>query len=391
MIAVSLRRHALPVLLVVAVALAIAIPVFLRLSDPVHVISDIPLHARLAPRMVAQGGWISYSLWYPLLFVAAGGSSNPFALQAAAVVFLTLATVARTVVAYVIAARATGRRWVGIAGALVVLLAMPLINPLNPTDIYLGQISPNVWHNSTNILVAPFALAAFAAAVSLLRSPTVRTASVFGVLGLLVVLMKPNYMLALLPMLGVMLLWSLHVGRIAWPRRVGLIALSFLPATLMLVVQYGLVFRASVRDTSMTIAPLAVWKQFSDNIPLSILLSVAGPLVALLVLPRIARKSHDLVLAWGALAIAVLQMSVLAEAAPGGAIDLDGNFFWGSYTAMLVVFLVSVIALARAFPAWPSGAGRRVAVVVAVVLIGLHVASGLVYVLFAGVGTFPVV
>jgi hypothetical protein len=141
----------------------------------------------------------------------------------------------------------------------------------------------------------------------------------------------------------------------------------------------------------MTVAPLGVWRQFSDNIPLSIALSVAGPLVALVVLPAVLRRGHDVILAWGALAIAVLQMSVLAEAAPSGAVDLDGNFFWGSYTAMLVVFLVSVIALARAASAGPLRRSRVVLLAIAAGVIALHVASGVFYVLFAGVGTFPVV
>lgn len=392
--AATLGRHALLLGAVVILAIAIALPAYIRLSDPVHIVSDIPLHAALARDTVLNRGWISYSLWYPLLFITTGGASDPAAMQVSAVVFLTLATVARAVVAYVLVARETARPVVAALGAVVILLAMPIVNPLDPTDIYLGQLTANVWHNSTTILVAPFALAAFGAGVSLLRSPRVGRAIVFSVTIVLVVLMKPSYALAFLPVFGIVLLVQLWRTRTKLRWAFAIVGVGFIPVVVLLAVQYGLVFHSyqpdTVRKTYISPAPFAVWRAYSDNIPISILVSLLGPVVVFAILPRLQRIAIDVVLAWSTFLVALLQLIVLAERESDRSIDLDGNFFWGAYTALLVVFLVSVVALARAFPSWPQQRGRQVALVIAIVVLAAHVATGLVYALFAGTPGLPV-
>lgn len=387
----SARARALVIAALVLLVLAVAIPTFIRLSNPVDVVSDIPIHAGLAREMVRDGWGISYSLWYLLMVVSTGGATNVTALQVASVVFLTLATLARTIVAYVVIMRKTARPFLAVAGALLILLAMPIVNPCEPRDVYLGQISANVWHNSTNILVAPFALVAFALAVSFLRDPNRRTAAVFGGAVLIVVLMKPNFALALLPVVGVVLLLLLWRARTGFATGVRVIAWAFAPVVLLLSLQYLLVIRSdSVRQTHLAVRPFSVWAEYSDDIPLSLLLSLLGPILVLIALRLRGPISRELGLAWAVFLVALAELSLLAEVKPDGAIDLQGNLFWGAYTGLLIVFLVSVVALARAFPHWPKRRMHRIALVAAIAALAIHAASGLFYVIVAGTPGFPV-
>ena len=75
-----------------------------------------------------------------------------------------------------------------------------------------------------------------------------------------------------------------------------------------------------------------------------------------------------------------------------GAINNDGNLFWGSYAALFVVFVVTVTELCRVIVSggWPRSRVRRALVVVAIVALMGHAGSGLYYATHAGVDGYPV-
>jgi hypothetical protein len=371
-----------PVALAILAA-SVAMPVLLRLSQG-H--SDISAQAALAARMVQGGGWISYTLWYPLIYLTSSGSADPALLRSISVSFLVAAVVAKTLAVYYLGWACTRRRGAAAAIALLMLVAMPLLSPGLAQGIYLGNVTANVWHNSTQMFALPFALAAFVAAVALLRAPTASRALLCGLLILISTMAKPNYTLALLPVLGLALLWTMRLARTRPVRQLAVICLAFLPAVLLLGSQYLLVFGSKgVRETQLVVAPLAVWSAYSVSIPVSIGLSIAGPLAVLLVLPKRWRNNEAMVLAWLVLGVSVLQLTLLAERLASGAIAMDGNFFWGSYSAIFMVFLVSAILLARAFLDGPTSRGRRAAMVAAAVVLSLHAGSGIYYVVRAAV------
>ena len=371
-----------PVALVILAA-SVAMPVLLRLSQG-H--SDISAQSAMAARMVQGGGWISYTLWYPLIYLTSSGSADPALLRSIAVSLLVAAVAAKTLAVYYLSWACTRRRAAAAAVALLMLVAMPLLSPGLAQGIYLGNVTPNVWHNSTQMFALPFALAAFVAAVALLRAPTRSRALLCGLLILISTMAKPNYTLALLPVLGLALLWTMRRAVTRPSRQLAVICLAFVPAVLLLGSQYLLVFgRNGVRETHLVVAPFAVWGTYSVSIPVSVGLSIAGPLAVLLVLPGRWRNSEAMVLAWLVLGVSVLQLTLLAERLAGGAIAMDGNFFWGSYSAIFMVFVVSAISLARAFLDGPTSRVRRVAMAAAAVVLSLHGASGIYYVVRAAV------
>jgi len=81
---------------------------------------------------------------------------------------------ARALVTFFIAHGIQRLAWSSALIALGVTFFGPLVGPGAPHDIYLGPIPATVWHNSTNIAVAPFALVAFWAVMRLVAEHTWR-------------------------------------------------------------------------------------------------------------------------------------------------------------------------------------------------------------------------
>jgi len=341
--------------------------------------------------MVKDGGWISYTLWYPLIYLTSSGSADPKLLRELSVVFLLIAVVAKTLLVYYFSWVSTRHRTASAIIAMLMLVAMPILNPWNSHAIYSGQISANVWHNSTQIFALPFSLAAFISAVALLRIQTLPRAVLLGIMILASTLAKPNYTLALLPVLGLMLLWTMIRAKIQAARVLAMLCLVFLPSTLLLAYQYLVVYgQSGTANAVLSFAPFATWTLFTANIPLSVLRSVAGPLVVLLLLPRKARADPAIVLSWMVLGVALLQLALLAERQLNGPLATAGDFFWGTFSAIFMVFIAAAIALARTYLDGPHSSGRRVALFAAVMIMTVHAATGLYYLERAGEAGFPV-
>jgi hypothetical protein len=376
---------------VAVLSVALAAPILIRLSAT-GAQSDISVHASMAVEMVESGRWLSYSLWYPLLYLASGGSSDPVHLRAVSVLLLLVAVALKALVAYYVAWRWSRRQIVAVATSALVVVAMPLVNPARSHDIYLGQVTANVWHNSTQILALPLGICAFVAGCALLRQPSLQRALLLAVTASLSTMAKPNYTLALIPVLFVLLFWrTLRDGTMPWARRVVLALVAFVPPVALLGMQYVLTFGdEGLRKTSLVLSPMTVWDAYSASPLVSIVLSLAGPAVALVALPREYRRTPEMALSWFCLLLAVLQLALMAERFEDGTLSLEGNFFWGSYSAVAMVFLTSAIALGRAWHRPSVGRVRQWFLYLAFVLLALHVASGLYYMGRAGVAGFPV-
>jgi hypothetical protein len=375
---------------VAAISLAIALPVFVRLTAPTAQ-TDIMHHARLAKTIIEHGGWLSYSLWYPLVFIFSDGGASTHAMRLASVGLLTLVVISKSVLVYWAALRALASRPIALAISFAITVIMPIIDPARPKNIYLGQIAPNVWHNSTNILAAPFAIAAFLAAISLLRVLSVRNALVFSGLVVLAALAKPNYPIAFLPVVGVATLVLLWRSRTKFSTSVLILAIAYVPVLAALCYQYLVVYVGApiVTSTKPSFDPLAVWRAFSPNIPLSLALSLAGPILVFVALRPDRRRSLPVVLSWVALLIAIAQAALLGEQDKAGHLVLDGNWFWGAYTALAIVFFVSFIELVRLVRSTPHSLERNLIIGVAVLALVGHIAAGVYYVLNIGAGDYP--
>jgi hypothetical protein len=336
--------------------------------------SDFMQHAAFA-RSLCQGSSMPPHFLFEL---AVCGIAAPLgggrAFELAAVAVAALAVVAKVVLTYR-RIREAGEVGTASLAALGLLFAMPIFNWWQFPQVYLGQISPNVWHNPTAIAVLPLAMLLFSAASKMTITERPRRLAGAAALTLLNGLTKPNYLLALLPSWLALLVEraarSRRAGQTGW-RQPAIVGAAVLAPAAGLLAWQGWRFAAG---GGVEMAPLAVWRLYSPNIPASILLSLVFPLGVLVLHWKIARRQAPLALAWSVLLVAVLQMALLAERGPRWP---HANFFWGAYAANYLLFVESAALLA--------GAPRSTRTTLAWSLLAAHAVAGLAYAWLAVAG-----
>lgn len=365
-------RRALPSLLVAATTALAAAIFYAQLHHRLQ--SDLPAHVLIAQSSSRTGSFPGDGLYFLLLALVTGFTGSLAALKTAAVIVLALAVGAKVLLSIAFARSELAPR--AAAGALAAVGFLSLAFSLPTQTEYVGQLPPNVWHNSTSIFLMPFALALFWCSLRFLRTGDVRWLGWSAAALAANVVTKPSLVLAFLlafPLLAARRFsWRSRAGRGA----VGLLAL----AVALLAAQYAYVYfiapdaghvaGVETATSSVTIAPGRVWRGLSASVPLSFLASFAFPLAALAAYRRRLLESdavrYALVLAAGALII----FGLLAETGPRA---LHGNFGWGVIVANYILFLAVLVQVARL---WSPRARPAFADVAVALVFAAHIGAG---------------
>ncbi len=236
------------------------------------------------------------------------------------------------------AATEVSRGWIfAMSVSMLVVLSLPT------TTAYIGQITPNVWHNSTVIFVFPFALALFLLSARYLEDPSVRGLLLkLALLSGINILAKPSFFFVFAVAFPLMALVRFRLTAPFWK--------SLVPVTVGgvgVLVSYLVLYEseaATEAGASVVLRPFTVWSIFSDSIPLSLLASTLFPLVATIVLRRILFRNLHYQYAVVCYGIGATMMAVLSET---GERQFHGNFFWQAYIAAYILFLVCLAATAK--------------------------------------------
>lgn len=276
----------------------------------------------------------------------------------------------------------------GVLGTLAASLAGPL--SVSACEyLYLGKLSPVLWHNSTSILAAPFALLLFASTSRLLLAGE-RPGWRMQLVQLLLVVAsgwaKPNYLLALVPALAV----HCGVAVLAAPRGTRAAAFSSLwwraaptglAAVLVLLGQYALTYGGDGlqilgQRVTNVVSPFALWRGWAETYGINpvwaVVASLLTPvLLTVLVWPAVRRRT-PLVLAWLTVAVGLATFTLMAEALADGTILHHGNWMWGAQTAHMVLFVVLLVAFAQQFRMLPWPKWAAVGLVALQVVLGMR-------------------
>lgn len=232
---------------------------------------------------------------------------------------------------------------------------------------YLGVFSPNPLHNPTQMGVQCFIVFTFCLVVDLLsyekdrtclpvffhveRSPR-RYYVILSVALFLSVVMKPTFAEMFIPAVAFFMLgsWITRLIRkdapAAYFKRCLVMLLCALPALLYMLAQFLVFFffqGAVYSEGGLIITKwLEVWKLFSDNVFLSVLLGMAFPIYVFLLDTRYFLKSVAGRLALLGYGIAFLEAAVLGEE---GIRMGHGNFLWPLMSGMLIFWLVAILRL----------------------------------------------
>jgi hypothetical protein len=347
-------------------ALAIFIQIF-RLD----VSTDLAPHADMTVAALKTGDWPGNFLFYGLNALFAGFSTDVRLVRVSAAAILTVAVVAKYLLSYRFASAELRRIGVGASPATTagVIAALMFAFSIPTGTAYIGQLPANVWHNSTTIVLMPLSLGLFALTLAYVRTG-VRKWLLWAILvGALGVATKPTFAMALgfaLPLFALLQRRDLRSVR-------DTLGLSIVLA-LAVGLQYLYIYKAgpgtTESDSSVVLRPLHVWESYTASIPLSLLASLALPLVALAVLRRRLWDYDAFRYASLLTVVAIAMFALLSESGPR---EFDGNFAWQSYVAVFLLFLVTTV---RGLAAWREGGLQLVAKLLLGAAFVAHVAAG---------------
>lgn len=224
--------------------------------------------------------------------------------------------------------------WLHIALPLGIMVAAPVfLFAFEDRLLYFGYIGINSSHNPTIIALKPFAILLFMVVASALAGPrqSPLLASLTGSVVVFSTLIKPSYIICLLPAAGIF-----TINQFVQNRKKNLTFLVFsiaFPAILVLSYQFLATYGSD--DVSMIFSPLTVMRNFSNWLLPKFFLSVWFPLLASGFYLKELRASTSMLLAWLIFAFGAGYSYLLAE---GGWRIFHGNFVWSGEITLFVLF-----------------------------------------------------
>lgn len=230
--------------------------------------------------------------------------------------------------------------------SFLVLLVGPIYIPWFNPNIYLGQGSPNTWHNPTNLIVKPFAVVCFFIIVFLLDSihkdRKIEKGQFFGlsVFLLLSVLAKPSFLQGFIPGLGMYMVFFSIKEKFKYIKQYLLICLMFVPSVVWMMWQFIVAFYTGKQGAGIGIGWLEVLSRNSPNVAISMLLLLLFPVIYLITnISRIYRDTDiQLVICWEV--AAWLESALFYE---NGKRKGSGNFGWAQLVSVFVLWVVIFI------------------------------------------------
>lgn len=260
---------------------------------------------------------------------------------------------------------------------------------------YLGQGSPNPWHNPTTLIVRPIGLLI----VMIVMGECLRVQRggfrkknglrvwkgvLIAVLLLLSNLSKPSFVQIFYPAIFLlMFLWLFVYRGRNFPLGMQLLVCCLPSCALMGAQFFSAFYSGSNSDAAgVVFAPFKVAGLYTDNIAVSTLLVIAFPLLTCLF--SIFRRTFDWTdfFAWLLLLVGMAEKFLLAES---GSRMTHGNFNWGYILGLYFIWFSGI----RLFTLWAhslnEGAGgvKKAVSIMAFSLcgavLGLHLLSGIYY------------
>ena len=323
-------------------------------------LTDMQWHADLAKSLRS----FSLAEWcYPLWHWCVKGMLKIFHLKLkTAASFVSAAMVAATYVTSFFCIRLSTRKISPVIAAVINFFLFTAgalhIHAFNKY-YYLGQGSPNIFHNPTHIAVRLFALPAFFILASILDKAAEKEfkenisksgAAALAVLLVLSTLAKPTLLQVLYPALFFMFIWLMVKTHAAVLKNGIALILCCIPSVLILIYQYSFTFAGNgnenATESGMEFTFMGIWHLYTPSPLLSLILSSLFPLIIFGI--SIYRKETKLsfILAWMIYLIGFCEQAFLSET---GDRARHFNFSWGFNLGLFLVWWLSAVYLVKSF------------------------------------------
>jgi len=338
------------VIFLVMITIVVSTPIYYR-RIVIPVDTDYGSHIRFAGEWLRGEGFEPLTASHPLLqYILIGirlASRGRVGLYSALIILQIGVQVATVMILYFWFGKADRTGWDLLRGfaafSLTFVAPIMLLVPLDGL-YYFGYIGLANYHNPTVHLLKPLALLS---AMHAFRAIGGFKSSVWQMFfaALWIILsacIKPSYALSILPALAL-------AACIRWIFRENvdvkmLLFGFFLPALVVLAVQWLIAYRFGDPGENIILAPLQMESSFSDYLLPKFLLSGAFPLTILFMARRSLLKDAHLLVGWTGFLSGITQLYLLAE---GGERLLHGNFRWSAQIMLFLLFAVSMRWLLR--------------------------------------------
>lgn len=298
--------------------------------------SDLPLHIS----MIVEDGWYySFTAYaYQLLYLLFGGGTMGIAVLLATAATATV-YVMEKFVCYL--GKYSEKNWFTLMLALSLNLVMPVYIRAVGEYRYISYQSGNIWHNSTYICMRLVALVTLLCYFKLEKKYrqgiTWREWCVFTLLNIVCTGIKPSFLIAFSPIMGIFLLVDLF-KRVPL-KRILIFGSALLPSGLVILWQNAVLFG---EDTGNGIA-FQPWYIFSRHATITKLAVVCSALFCIFVvaatLKRLLKeKEYRFIVLMTVLGF--LEALCLVEK---GSRSVDGNFLWGYSFCLFVLFAICAV------------------------------------------------
>jgi len=247
---------------------------------------------------------------------------------------------------------------------LSLVFVAPIMNWWKFPSIYLGQFSPNVWHNPTLIISMPLSLAVIFYIEK--REILGLKVSIYGSIMLfLSALAKPSFALVILPCIFLMGICK------RFPLKDT--AVYIFPVVIVMLWLFYATYQLD-KDSGIIFEPMGVWRLYSEYPLFSLLVSFAFPVSVTLFFRKKFKNTNMVLLAWLLALISVGQFALFAES---GSRYTHANFLWASIPSMYILFLIIFSELILIKPG--NNFFNRIKYITCYLLLSLHVVSGILF------------
>lgn len=354
---------------------------------PIPAENDIYAHAVIA-KNILTGEWSIFSrpfIMYFLAILLSLFSKNIFTILTAICLLLTIATTIRFYISQkeiyrikVYSDPSKNYIFSTIIGlSLIFIFAIPLFTYLKSGTFYIGNFTPNVWHNSTTIFLMPFTILLYIQACKQIESYNTKRDILILAYIFLNIFIKPSFFFAFVCAYPLMMLLKYKFSKIffksLFPLLVGII---------LLILQYWLMYFINDEDISgeagsgigfgfFTVYRISMGLRF---LPISILGSLLFPITYSILNFKKLKNSRLYLFSVLLIVFAIFIYATTYETGPR---FFHGNFYWQIIPCVWILFFVLIIELSKDIK--KHGFTVKNKVLIGIYLI--HVISGISYVL----------
>lgn len=237
------------------------------------------------------------------------------------------------------------RLWITLF-AFILMFVTPIYIPWFNENIYLGQGSPNLWHNPTNNAVKPFAILCFFMFIEIYKhykqysNIYKKYVYIFSIVLFISNFIKPSFIQFFLPSVGLLIFIEfIYFKGKNFKFCLG-IFFAFLPSILLLLIQYLILFDSSSSELGVTISWLTVWSYYSPNIIISIILALLFPIIVIIQFLNGIVNTIEFRITIISLVISILEFALFMIPGSGA---LAGDFSWSYNLSLSITWIMSVI------------------------------------------------